>query len=257
MDVTSRFAPCLHANRSCSPSASHCRTLCSPCAFCIPPTGLAVGSQDGRLAVFDLKTATIWKVAQAHEAPVSATVFDAACKHLLTYSLVEKKWKIWQVRVQWHLLMSLSAQTTPEASSVGVLLPPPSVIPLSDPHLCCALSLPSVLLSCPFLFCCFAFWHAQLSSTLFGVLGASCKKVREGEFTSPELASITQREVSVKHDSHARAFCLRGLQCVCHMACSVFVTWLGRGPPARTSSQTLMIPSSFCFAFPTGASSAH
>ena len=50
------------------------------------------------MTVFDLKTATIWKVVQAHAAPVSAAAFDPSCKHLLTYSLLERKWKVWQVR---------------------------------------------------------------------------------------------------------------------------------------------------------------
>ncbi|EGD83413.1 hypothetical protein PTSG_12116 [Salpingoeca rosetta] len=114
-----------------------CRTY--PMIARVPSTSsatarLAVGAQDGKLTIFDLKTATVWKVVQAHSAPISATAFDPTCKYLITFSLVEKHWRVW-----------------------------------------------------------------QLTNTLFGVLGASCKKVKEGDFSSDKLNNITQRDVLALH----------------------------------------------------------
>ena len=58
---------------------------------------LAVGTSDNLILVYDLKTATRWKVLRGHTAPVSVLAFDESGKNLASYSVSDCSLRVWKL----------------------------------------------------------------------------------------------------------------------------------------------------------------
>jgi len=56
----------------------------------------AVGTVDALVVIFDVRTATKWRVLEGHDGPVSAVAFDAAGQRLATFSLQEGRIRYWE-----------------------------------------------------------------------------------------------------------------------------------------------------------------
>ena len=59
----------------------------------------AVGTVDALIVIYDLRTATKWRVLEGHEGPISAVTFDAGGHRLATFSGDEGRVRYWEVGV--------------------------------------------------------------------------------------------------------------------------------------------------------------
>ena len=58
---------------------------------------LAIGTMDCKVILYDLKTASRWKVLEDHRGPVTAVAFSSTGSHLASYSGTEMAIKLWKV----------------------------------------------------------------------------------------------------------------------------------------------------------------
>ena len=56
----------------------------------------AVGTFDALVVIFDVRTATKWRVLEGHEGPVNAVTFDGAGQRLATFSVQEGRVRYWE-----------------------------------------------------------------------------------------------------------------------------------------------------------------
>ena len=56
---------------------------------------LAVGTTEGVIIIYDLRTATKWRILQGHEAQVSALAFSASGEHVASVSMAERSLRWW------------------------------------------------------------------------------------------------------------------------------------------------------------------
>ena len=57
---------------------------------------LAVGTTDGVVLIYDLRTATKWRILQGHERAVAALAFSAAGDQVASFSVVDGTLRWWQ-----------------------------------------------------------------------------------------------------------------------------------------------------------------
>ena len=55
-------------------------------AFSQAKQRIAIGTMDNTIIIYDLKTASYWKILEGHEAPVSAVIFSKNGDSLISYS---------------------------------------------------------------------------------------------------------------------------------------------------------------------------
>ena len=58
---------------------------------------LAIGTMDCKVVIYDLKTASRWKVLEDHRGPVTAVAFNSTGSHVASYSGTEMAIKLWKV----------------------------------------------------------------------------------------------------------------------------------------------------------------
>mmetsp|Transcript_1052 Transcript_1052/g.1902 ORF Transcript_1052/g.1902 Transcript_1052/m.1902 type:complete len:133 (-) Transcript_1052:782-1180(-) len=56
----------------------------------------AVGTVDALIVIFDVRTATKWRVLEGHEGAISAVTFDAAGQRLASFSCAEGRIRYWE-----------------------------------------------------------------------------------------------------------------------------------------------------------------
>ena len=67
-------------------------------AFCQVRQRLAIGTLDNLVVVYDLKTASQWKILKGHTGPVCAVQFDHTGDFLASYSSIDASLKIWKLK---------------------------------------------------------------------------------------------------------------------------------------------------------------
>lgn len=58
---------------------------------------LAVGTHDGPIGIYDVRTSAKWKILEGHTGNVTCLVFDSKGTYLATYSAVDLTLKLWKV----------------------------------------------------------------------------------------------------------------------------------------------------------------
>eukprot|EP00929_Paragymnodinium_shiwhaense_P029630 TRINITY_DN16933_c0_g1_i3.p1 TRINITY_DN16933_c0_g1~~TRINITY_DN16933_c0_g1_i3.p1 ORF type:complete len:1549 (+),score=322.84 TRINITY_DN16933_c0_g1_i3:38-4648(+) len=98
-------------------------------AFHQPSQKFAVGTGDGLVVVYDLRTATKWRIMEGHTGAIAALAFSKDGAKLCSYSAQDSSIRVWQCGSQGFLggLLGSSArcvhqQTLPPAASAGPAL---------------------------------------------------------------------------------------------------------------------------------------
>ena len=70
---------------------------------------LAVGTVEGLINIYDLKSATRWQAIPAHPAPVNCIAFSQDGKMLASFSGSERTIKVWHIGTSFFGMLSSSA----------------------------------------------------------------------------------------------------------------------------------------------------
>lgn len=62
---------------------------------------IAIGNTDNSITIYDLKTASLWKALEGHEAPVSAVVFSQNGDTVVSYSAQDFTLRVWKIEVSF------------------------------------------------------------------------------------------------------------------------------------------------------------
>ena len=66
-------------------------------AFHFDTQRLAVGTHDGPIGIYDVRTSAKWKILEGHTKNVTCVCFDSKGNYLATYSAVDLTLKLWKV----------------------------------------------------------------------------------------------------------------------------------------------------------------
>ena len=92
---------------------------------------LAVGTTEGVVIIYDLRTATKWRILQGHEAAVSALAFSASGEHIASVSMGERSLRWWLAGS--HSFFSFLGLTGSCVHTTNLSPPPTSATGASSP----------------------------------------------------------------------------------------------------------------------------
>jgi WD40 repeat protein len=58
---------------------------------------LAIGTHDGPIGIYDVRTSAKWKILEGHTKNVTALGFDSRGNYLASYSAIDRTFKLWKV----------------------------------------------------------------------------------------------------------------------------------------------------------------
>lgn len=69
-------------------------------AFHTDTQRLAVGTPQGPISIYDIRTSTKWKVLEGHKARVTVVAYDTKGNTLVSYAPAERSFRIWRFQSQ-------------------------------------------------------------------------------------------------------------------------------------------------------------
>ena len=63
---------------------------------------IAVGTSEGSVVIYDLKTASFWKCLEGHTGPLAAVMFSATGSSVVSYSAIDLSVRLWKIEVRFY-----------------------------------------------------------------------------------------------------------------------------------------------------------
>jgi WD40 repeat protein len=74
---------------------------------------IAVGTSEGTIVIYDLKTANFWKCLEGHSGPLSAVMFSATGSSIVSYSSHDLSVRLWKIEIRFYQEFFSAKNITP------------------------------------------------------------------------------------------------------------------------------------------------